>query len=115
MSTTQQQAPDDAVVARLSTLDRFLPVWILVAMAAGLLLGRSVSGLDDALARVEVASVDKVVPWSTSQAQALFTMRVAEPGTGRGAAEAGTEIQAVAQLLQLDDEILVCSYVQRTG
>ena len=56
MSTTQQP-PDTAVVARLSTLDRFLPVWILVAMAAGLLLGRSVSGLDDALARVEVASV----------------------------------------------------------
>lgn len=65
--------------------------------------------------RVEVASVDKVVPWSTSQAQALFTLRVAEPGTGRGAAEAGTKMQAVAQLLQLDDEVLVCSYVQRTG
>lgn len=72
-------------------------------------------GFDKQYGRVEVASVDKVVPWSTSQAQALFTMRVAEPGTGRGAAEAGTEIQAVAQLLQLDDEILVCSYVQRTG
>ncbi len=55
--STGQQSPDTAVVARLSTLDRFLPVWILVAMAAGLLLGRSVSGLDDALARVEVASV----------------------------------------------------------
>lgn len=65
--------------------------------------------------RVEVASIDKLVPWSADQAQALFTMRVTEPGSGRGAAEAGSEMQAVAQLLQTDDEILVCSYVQRTG
>ena len=30
-------------------LDRFLPVWIGVAMAAGLLLGRFVPGLDSVL------------------------------------------------------------------
>ncbi|WP_139979816.1 ACR3 family arsenite efflux transporter [Nocardioides litoris] len=47
----------DAVAARLSTLDRLLPVWIVAAMAAGLLLGRLVPGLDDALAAVEVGSV----------------------------------------------------------
>ncbi|ANE80204.1 hypothetical protein A7U43_13570 [Mycobacterium adipatum] len=64
---------------------------------------------------VEVTSVDKVVPWSTNQAQALFTMTVVEPGTGRGSADAGTEIQVVAQLLQSDDQILVCSYVQRSS
>ncbi|MEN8706815.1 MAG: ACR3 family arsenite efflux transporter [Nocardioides marinisabuli] len=57
MSAVQQDAADAAVGARLSTLDRFLPVWILLAMAAGLLLGRGVPGLDEALARVEVASV----------------------------------------------------------
>ena len=62
---------------------------------------------------VEVVSVDKVVPWSTSQAQALFTMKVVQPGSGRGAAKVGSELQVVAQLLQSDDEILVCSYVQR--
>ncbi|WP_121253338.1 ACR3 family arsenite efflux transporter [Nocardioides ferulae] len=49
--------PDDPVLQRLSTLDRFLPVWIGVAMVAGLLLGRLVPGLDDALARVEIGSV----------------------------------------------------------
>ena len=48
---------DAAVVQRLSTLDRFLPVWIIAAMAVGLLLGRLVPGLDDALAAVEVGSV----------------------------------------------------------
>lgn len=64
---------------------------------------------------VEVTSVDTVVPWSTNQAQALFTMTVVTPGGGRAAADAGTEIQVVAQLLQADDEILVCSYVQRSS
>jgi ACR3 family arsenite transporter len=44
----------DAVVARLSTMDRFLPVWIGAAMVAGLLLGRLVPGLDDALDAVKV-------------------------------------------------------------
>lgn len=48
---------EDAVVQRLSTLDRFLPVWIGVAMVLGLLLGRSVTGLDEALAAVEVGSI----------------------------------------------------------
>jgi ACR3 family arsenite transporter len=48
---------DDAVLQRLSTLDRFLPVWIGLAMVAGLLLGRLVPGLDEALAAVEVGSV----------------------------------------------------------
>ncbi|GAB2776310.1 ACR3 family arsenite efflux transporter [Nocardioides salsibiostraticola] len=51
-------APEDAaVLQRLSTLDRFLPVWIIAAMVFGILLGRGVPGLGDALARVEVGSV----------------------------------------------------------
>jgi ACR3 family arsenite transporter len=50
-------APEGDVLHRLSTLDRFLPVWIGVAMVAGLLLGRLVPGLDDALAAVEIGSV----------------------------------------------------------
>lgn len=48
---------DGPVLQRLSTLDRFLPVWIGVAMVVGLLLGRWVTGLDDALAAVEIGSV----------------------------------------------------------
>lgn len=51
-------APEDApVLRRLSTLDRFLPVWILAAMAIGLGLGRAIDGLDDALDAVKIGSV----------------------------------------------------------
>ncbi len=41
----------------LSTLDRFLPVWIGLAMVAGLLLGRLAPALGDALSHVEIDGV----------------------------------------------------------
>ncbi len=47
-------APDARVVARLSGVDRFLPLWIGLAIVAGLLLGRLVPGLDDGLDAVKV-------------------------------------------------------------
>ena len=48
-------APEDkAVVQRLSTRDQLLPLWIGAAMAAGLLLGRLLPGLDQALDTVKV-------------------------------------------------------------
>lgn len=43
--------------ARLSTLDRFLPLWILGAMALGLALGRAWPTLGAVLDRVQVAGV----------------------------------------------------------
>jgi ACR3 family arsenite transporter len=43
-----------AVLAKLSVLDRFLPVWILTAMAGGLLLGRLAPGVQSALDAVKV-------------------------------------------------------------
>ncbi|MGH3333742.1 MAG: ACR3 family arsenite efflux transporter [Nocardioidaceae bacterium] len=42
---------------RLSTLDRFLPVWIGLAMVTGLLAGRWVPGLAEVLDAVQVSSV----------------------------------------------------------
>jgi len=56
-SARRASSAHDPVAARLSTLDRFLPVWIGLAMLTGLLLGRLVTGLGDGLARVEVDGV----------------------------------------------------------
>jgi ACR3 family arsenite transporter len=42
---------------RLSTLDRLLPVWIGVAMVVGLLLGKALPDLDDALDSVKIDTV----------------------------------------------------------
>ncbi len=51
-SETRAAAP-----RRLSTLDRWLPLWIALAMIAGLLLGRFVPALSDLLARLEVGGI----------------------------------------------------------
>ncbi|MGB8389208.1 hypothetical protein [Mycobacterium sp.] len=61
--------------------------------------------------QVEVTSIDKIVYLSQYQAQALFSMRVS-PATGgptRG------PMQGIAQLLYQRGQIMVCSYVLRTG
>ena len=52
MQLTTSPAP-----GRLSTLDRLLPLWIGVAMATGLALGRIFPGLDDTLDKVKVGTV----------------------------------------------------------
>ncbi|MEU2061078.1 ACR3 family arsenite efflux transporter [Streptomyces sp. NPDC013455] len=60
MTPTQAPAPaahSSVVVGKLSTLDRFLAVWILLAMGLGLGLGRLVPGLNDALAKVEIGGI----------------------------------------------------------
>lgn len=46
-----------AVVGKLSTLDRYLPVWIGAAMAAGLLLGRSIPGFGQVVSAVQIDGV----------------------------------------------------------
>src|SRR5690606_19226507 len=52
--TTTVQAP---VSARLSNLDRWLPLWIGLAMVGGLLLGRFVPALGDLLGALEVGGI----------------------------------------------------------
>ncbi|KXZ58373.1 Sodium Bile acid symporter family protein [Brevibacterium ravenspurgense] len=51
-TTTQQTTP-----ARLSTLDKWLPAWIGLAMIAGLLLGRLIPGVSELLSHLEVGSI----------------------------------------------------------
>ena len=58
-----------------------------------------------------VTSIDKIVYWSSYQAQVLFSMRV-KAATG-GSARDG--VQGIAQLLFQHNQILVCSYVLRTA
>ncbi|MER7700073.1 MULTISPECIES: ACR3 family arsenite efflux transporter [unclassified Streptomyces] len=48
---------DGSIVRKLSTLDRYLAVWILLAMAVGLGLGRLVPGMNDALAKIEIGGI----------------------------------------------------------
>ncbi|RAN76303.1 arsenical-resistance protein [Bacillus sp. SRB_336] len=56
--TTTPSAPGAAaVVGKLSTLDRFLPAWIIAAMVAGLLLGKFIPVLNTALDAVKIGSV----------------------------------------------------------
>ena len=53
----QPVAGETAVLKKLSTLDRFLPLWIGLAMAAGLGLGRLIPSLNDGLDRLQVGTV----------------------------------------------------------
>ena len=54
--------PTDApIVVNLSAMDRMLPVWIGLAMVLGLVLGRLVPGLDDALNAVKVGQTSLLI------------------------------------------------------
>ena len=55
MNTDEQTNKNETqVLSNLSTLDRFLPLWIVLAMALGLLLGRGIPGLQSALDSVKI-------------------------------------------------------------
>ncbi len=54
MANAPTMSEDNTVLAKLSTLDRFLPLWIILAMALGLVLGRVIPGLQGALDSVKI-------------------------------------------------------------
>lgn len=58
MTPASSRSPEEAdVLRRLSTLDRFLPLWIALAMAGGLVLGSLIPGIRDLLASLQVGTV----------------------------------------------------------
>jgi ACR3 family arsenite transporter len=60
--TTTVPTGQPAVIKQLSTLDRFLPVWILAAMGVGLGLGTLVTGLDHTLSSVQIPGTGTSLP-----------------------------------------------------
>ena len=52
-----QPSPVEPALARLSVVDRFLPLWILAAMALGLGLGRLIPDLNDWLDTVKIGTI----------------------------------------------------------
>ena len=63
----------------------------------------------------KVTSIDKMVLSSPTQAQVLFTMRVTPQSRSSHSQPSEADEQAVAQLLSIDNEVLVCSYLPRTA
>jgi len=61
MTADVQDRDRTAVLAKLSVLDRFLPVWILTAMAGGLLLGRLISEQTPKLLTTDAVQASDVV------------------------------------------------------
>jgi ACR3 family arsenite transporter len=47
----------NSVLAKLPILDRFLPLWIALAMTVGLVLGSLLPSLNDGLDRLQVGTV----------------------------------------------------------
>jgi len=77
---------DTPVLARLSTLDRFLPVWIVAAMGLGIAAGRVLPELNDALDAVQIGSVSLpiAVGLLAMMYPVLAKVRYAELGTVTG-------------------------------
>ncbi len=84
------------VLARLSVLDRFLPAWIIAAMALGLLLGRLVPGLDEALGAVEVSSVSLPIAVGLLLMMYPVLAKVRYSETGRIAADRRLMVSSLA-------------------
>ena len=57
MNSTNVAGDQEGEGLNLSLLDRFLPVWIIIAMAFGILLGRAFPGLGDELDRIKIENV----------------------------------------------------------
>ncbi len=93
-------ADETAVLKKLSTLDRFLPLWIGLAMAAGLGLGRLIPSLNDGLDKLQVGTVSSA---SCSRRRGTSTpVAATEPVRGPAALRAPEEAAVLRRLSTLD-------------
>jgi ACR3 family arsenite transporter len=90
---TPLHAEEQAVLARLSVLDRFLPAWILLAMGIGLGLGRVFPNLNDGLDTIKVGSVSLPI--------ALGLLAMMYPVLAKVRYSKVTEVAADRQMLAL--------------
>ncbi len=90
---TNAHPEEHAVLARLSVLDRFLPVWILAAMGLGLGLGRLFPDLNDALDTIKIGSVSLPI--------ALGLLAMMYPVLAKVRYSKVTEVAADRQMLTL--------------
>jgi len=98
-TSTPESTREAPVLARLSTLDRFLPVWIIAVMALGLALGRLVPGLDEALSAVEVGSVSLPIALGLLVMMYPVLAKVRYTQLGRVSADAAGRRMLVASLV----------------
>jgi arsenite transporter len=85
--TTQAQEAVVSVAGRLSTLDRFLPVWIFAAMGLGLGLGYAYPGVADVLdsARIDTVSLPIALGLLWMMYPVLARVKYEEMGKIKGA------------------------------
>ena len=93
------------MAARLSTLDRFLPVWIVAAMLLGLGLGRFVPGLDDALEAVAQTGANTAMVFVPPAFAADSILEAADAGI--------RTIIAITEGIPAHDELRVYTHLQR--
>lgn len=83
MTQTSKVAESGPLSAKLSTLDRYLAVWILAAMALGLALGRLIPGLGAALDSIQFAGISLPIAFGLLDMMYPVLAKVRYSETGR--------------------------------
>jgi hypothetical protein len=95
--TTTAPTNDPAVIEQLSLLDRFLPVWILAAMGAGLGLGTLIPRLNHGLSSVQITGTGTSLPIAVGLLVMMYPVlaRVRYEELGRLRAERGLFVSSL--------------------